>query len=125
MKNFKDVIKILEILLGENGCPWDKKQTIFSLKKYLMEEVDELKEEIEKENIEGIKEETGDVLYNLLFLLKVAKIDYKEVFEILTKKLIRRHPHIFGKKKEKDEKDVIRIWKEVKKGEKNKKAPKK
>jgi tetrapyrrole methylase family protein/MazG family protein len=128
MKHSKDFIKLTEIfkkLRGPDGCAWDKKQTNSSLMKYLFEESKELKEAVKKCDIENIKEELGDVLLQVVFHAQIAKengwFDINDVIRYLNSKLIRRHPHVFGKSKAKTEKDIIKQWDEIKKREKTKK----
>ena len=125
MKNSKDFIKLTEIfkkLRGPQGCAWDKKQTNSSLMKYLFEESKELEEAVKKGDIENIKEELGDVLLQVIFHAQIAKengwFDIKDVIRYLNSKLIRRHPHVFGKSKAKTEKEIIKQWSLIKKKEK-------
>lgn len=128
MKNYKDFTKLTDIfkkLRGPDGCAWDKKQTNASLMKYLFEESKELKEAVKKGDIENIKEELGDVLLQVVFHAQIAKengwFDINDVIKYLNAKLIRRHPHVFGKSNAKTEKDIIKQWAEIKKREKTKK----
>lgn len=120
--NFEDLIEIANILLGENGCPWDKKQTYKSLRNYLIEESYELTEAIDEDDFELIKEELGDVLYNIVFISKLAEKDSKftiyEVVDNLCVKLKRRHPHIFSNIKLETEDQVVEQWKKIKMNEK-------
>ncbi|GAB1402159.1 hypothetical protein MASR1M68_10700 [Elusimicrobiota bacterium] len=131
MKNSKDFIKLVDIfkkLRAEDGCAWDKKQTHSSLIKYLFEESNELKTAIKKHDIENIKEELGDVLLQVIFHCQIANenkwFDINDVIKNLNKKLIRRHPHVFGKSKAKTEQEIIKQWAKIKKKEKKlKKQP--
>lgn len=122
MKNFNDLVKLADTLLGPQGCPWDKEQTLDSLKKYILEEANEVVEAIDNKDFENLKEELGDVLFNIVFMSKLAeqskKFDINDVIENVTKKLIRRHPHIFGDKKASSAQEVKDIWSEMKKEEK-------
>lgn len=122
-KGFIKLVNIFKKLRGKNGCVWDKKQTHETLIKYLFEESRELKKAVLKKDVENIKEELGDVLLQVVFHAQIAKenklFDIYDVIEHLNKKLIRRHPHVFGKSKVKTEEDVIKLWKEIKKTEKN------
>ena len=98
------------------------KQTNSSLMKYLFEESKELKEAVKKGDIENIKEELGDVLLQVVFHAQIAKengwFDIDDVIKYLNAKLIRRHPHVFGKSKAKTEKEIIKQWSIIKKKEK-------
>ena len=125
MNNFNDLTNLADILLAPDGCPWDKEQTIQSLKKYIIEEVEEVKQAIEAMDWDNLKEELGDVLYNIIFISKVAEKNKKftidDVIEGIHEKLIRRHPHIFGDEKAKSmtSEDVKKAWNEIKKMEKH------
>ncbi|MCM8803821.1 MAG: hypothetical protein NC833_01020 [Candidatus Omnitrophica bacterium] len=118
---FEDAVKIMEKI--RKKCPWDKKQTNESILKYLKEEIEEFIKEIENKNYEGMKEELGDILWQVLFhsqILKEKKIfTIDQVIDNLCKKMIRRHPHVFENKKIKDEKEVIENWEKIKKIEKS------
>ena len=118
MKTLKNLEEIADILLGKNGCPWDKKQTLNSLKKYLLEETNELIEAIHKKDVKNIKEEIGDLLWQLIFIAKLAKIDINKSIKGIYQKLIRRHPHVFEKKEVKSIEDIKKTWEEIKKKEK-------
>ena len=99
-------------------CPWDKKQTIHTLRQLTIEEVYELADAITKEDWTEIKEELGDVLLHILFYAKIAteqeKFGMDEVVETIKKKLISRHPHIYGDVKVENEEDVKRNWENLK-----------
>ena len=99
---FEELIKIVEKLRGPDGCPWDKEQTSQSLISYLLEETYEVIEAIDEKDWDGLKEELGDLMLNIVFQASIAKED--ELFDIskslnnINEKLIRRHPHVFDKK---------------------------
>ncbi|MCS7181163.1 MAG: hypothetical protein NZ891_07460 [bacterium] len=118
--NFKDLLNIMSKI--RKKCPWDRKQTNKSILKYLKEETKEFVKEVENENYEGMKEELGDILWQVVFhsqILKERKIfTIDDVIDKLCRKMIRRHPHVFGNKKIKDENEVIESWEEIKKREK-------
>ena len=119
---FFKLVDILEKLRGENGCPWDKKQTHQSLMKYLFEESNEYNEAVKKQDYDNMKEELGDVLLQIIFHAQIAKenkwFDIYDVIDGLNKKLIRRHPHVFGKSKAKTPEEITKQWNEIKKAEK-------
>jgi tetrapyrrole methylase family protein / MazG family protein len=104
-------------------CPWDKEQTSKSLKPYLIEEAYEAYEAIESGDNEHMKEELGDLLYQVYAHSEIA--DEKNCFTIddvakgIIEKLIRRHPHVFGEEEVNDKHDVIKNWEIIKKKEKN------
>jgi len=124
---FYDLVEIVRKLRGEKGCPWDKKQTHKSLIKYLKEETEELIKEIEKDNIGGIKDELGDVLLQVVFHTQIEKekenFDIDDVIDNICRKMIRRHPHVFGNLKVKSEEEIEKNWENIKKGEKSRGGP--
>jgi len=124
---FYDLVEIVRKLRGEKGCPWDKKQTHKSLIKHLKEETEELIKEIEKDNIRGIKDELGDVLLQVVFHTQIEKekgnFDIDDVIDSICRKMIRRHPHVFGNLKVKNEKEIEKNWENIKKGEKSRGGP--
>ncbi|MEK6590296.1 MAG: nucleoside triphosphate pyrophosphohydrolase [Nitrospinota bacterium] len=97
---FEDLVKIMERLRGNNGCPWDKEQSRKSLKPYLIEESYEVLEAIDEGKPEKIKEELGDLLFQILFHAQISKdtgeFDINDVIEKIHEKMIRRHPHVFS-----------------------------
>ncbi len=127
MEVFNKLIKILKRLRNPiNGCPWDRKQTLHSLKEYVLEEAYELVEAIEMGSVEKQKEELGDLLLQIIFLSQLHRekghFTIKEVVETINRKLIRRHPHIFGDTTVRTAEDVRKNWEKIKKKEKKKKS---
>src|SRR3954468_23930261 len=90
-------------LRGKNGCPWDREQTHRSLVKYLKEESQETIQAIRKKDYHNLEEELGDLLLQIIFHAQIAqeagRFTIRDVVRGLSKKLVRRHPHVFGKKK--------------------------
>jgi tetrapyrrole methylase family protein/MazG family protein len=121
-KNFSDFVEIMRTLRGENGCPWDRKQTHETLKKNLIEESYEVIEAIEAEDPEWIEEELGDLLLQIVFHGLIEEesgyFDLDDVTNGISTKLIRRHPHIFGDASAETAEDVEKIWAGVKREEK-------
>ncbi|MEW6214462.1 MAG: nucleoside triphosphate pyrophosphohydrolase [Nitrospirota bacterium] len=109
--DFHELLKIMEELRGVKGCSWDKEQTRESLKPFIVEEAYELIEAIEEDNLEKIKEELGDLLFQIVFQCQIAKekneFEISDVIEEIGKKMIKRHPHVFGKADYKTEDEVI------------------
>ena len=99
-------------------CPWDKKQTIHSLRSNTIEELYELVDAIIEEDWKSIKEELGDLLLHILFYTKIAseknEFQLQEVIEGISKKLIHRHPHIYGNVKADTEEQVKLNWEQLK-----------
>ncbi|MBA3958633.1 MAG: MazG family protein [Parachlamydiaceae bacterium] len=123
MNEFQDLIKTTETLLGPNGCPWDREQTMKSTRPCIVEEASELVEAIDSENNQHIQEELGDLFFVVLFLCKLAEKEKRctlhDVLKDLNDKLIRRHPHVFGDAKKIETVDeLLAQWNEIKKKEK-------
>jgi len=119
---FEDLVKIMERLRGNDGCPWDKEQNRKSLKPYLIEETYEVLEAIDEGKPEKIKEELGDLLFQILFHAQISKdmgeFDINDLIEKIHEKMIRRHPHVFDKGSISDAKDALAQWEDIKKREK-------
>ncbi len=122
--NFLRLVKIMDELREQ--CPWDKKQTIHSLRPMTIEELYELTDAITNEDWNNIKEELGDMLLHLLFYSRIAKEENKfllnDVIDAICEKLIVRHPHIYANVKVNDENDVKRNWEKIKLKEGQKKS---
>ena len=119
---FGELVDIMSRLRGPDGCPWDKHQDHETLLKYLFSEAREVKEAVKNNDMENLEEELGDVLLQVVFHSQIARengsFDISGVIRGINKKLIRRHPHVFGNEKLKTPNDVLRRWKEIKKQEK-------
>ena len=120
--NVKPITDVMNTLLGENGCPWDKEQTHESLRKNLLEEAHEVVEASDSNDMVHLKEELGDVLLQVVFHAKLAEqeghFNLNDVVNAITEKMIRRHPHIFADVKADDAETVLTNWEEIKKQEK-------
>ncbi len=99
-------------------CPWDKKQTMESLRHLTFEEVYELSDAIIEGDFEEIKKELGDVLLHIVFYAKIAseqgKFDFNDIVDAISEKLIHRHPHVYGNVVAEDEETVKRNWEQLK-----------
>ncbi len=117
--DFQKLLNIMEKLRGDGGCPWDKEQTRESLKPFIIEEAYELIEAIESGDPEKMKEELGDLLFQIVFQCQVAKerkeFDISDVIEMISKKMVKRHPHVFGEAECRTSAEVIVQWEEQKK----------
>src|SRR5688500_9049859 len=103
--------------LREN-CPWDRKQTIQSLRQMTLEETYELADAITEEDWKGIKEELGDLLLHILFYSRIAREQQQftlgEMIHAISDKLVQRHPHIYGDVSVRDDEEVKRNWEKIK-----------
>ena len=120
--SFKDLVAIMDILLGRDGCPWDRKQTHRTLIKYLREESGEVAAAVRKGDWENLQEELGDVLLQVVFHSALARragrFGIADVIKGINSKLVRRHPHVFGGKKLSTPAQVLVEWKKIKISEK-------
>jgi tetrapyrrole methylase family protein/MazG family protein len=123
---FEDLVALMALLRGENGCPWDREQTHKSIRKNFIEEVYEAAEAIDKEDSPLLKEELGDVLLQVVFHAEIAreegKFSVEDCINGICKKLVLRHPHIFGDVKADTAEAVLVNWDEIKKEEKGQKS---
>ena len=128
MQEFDRLVDIVKRLRAPNGCPWDKKQTLYSLKDAIMEEAAELVDALDNKDIENIKEELGDVLLHVVFHSETASesglFNIEDVAKGINEKLIRRHPHVFKDEHYETAEEVKVRWDKIKEEEnKNKKMP--
>jgi tetrapyrrole methylase family protein/MazG family protein len=118
MTNLKKLIDIMSALRGDKGCPWDKEQTRDSLKPFLLEETYEVLEALDEGSPEKIKEELGDLLFQIIFHCQLARekkeFDISDVIEKISRKMLNRHPHVFGKTKFKSKEHFRKYWEEEK-----------
>lgn len=120
---FEKLKSVVDQLMGENGCPWDRVQTRESLKPYLVEETYETLEALDSNDPEKIKDELGDLLYQILFHSKISELNNEfnidDVVENIHAKMVRRHPHVFKDGQLETPDEVVHQWEEIKKTEKN------
>jgi tetrapyrrole methylase family protein/MazG family protein len=126
-QQFSQLVKILDQLRGEEGCPWDREQTRESLKPFLVEEAYEVLEAIEEGKPIKLKEELGDLLLQVVLHCQIGKeqreFDVEEVLSACIEKLIRRHPHVFsGKKEVMTAQKVLEQWEDLKRRERGSSA---
>lgn len=121
-QDFAKLREIIRTLRGPNGCPWDRKQTHQSLKRYLIEETYEVLEAIDEEDDEHLIEELGDVLLQVMLHAQIGEdegmFSIDDVIRVLAEKMIRRHPHVFSTTEVADADEVVQNWEEIKKREK-------
>lgn len=119
---FTELVRIMKQLRRPGGCPWDREQTMESLRKYIIEEAYELVEAISDGTIADIVEESGDLLLQPVFISEIAQeaglFTIDDVINSINEKLIRRHPHVFGDISVKDSEGVLKNWEKIKRSEK-------
>lgn len=121
-KNLEELISIIRKLRAPDGCPWDREQTHYSLRPNMIEEAYEAVDAIDDNDMKHLKEELGDVLLQVVLHSQIASeegaFDIEDVAQELNKKLIHRHPHIFGNAKIDNSDDVLQAWDKLKAEEK-------
>ena len=124
--NFYDLVEIVKILRGEDGCPWDREQTHKTIRDDLIEETYEVIEAIDTNNKELMQEELGDVLLQVLMHSDMARTDgwftIDDVANDISAKLIVRHPHVFGDVTVSSTEDVLTNWDAIKRNTKKQKT---
>lgn len=119
---YQELLGIVAELRSDHGCPWDRKQTHESMIKCLREESEEVIEAIEKQDDENLCEELGDVMLQVLMHSQIAaeenRFTIEDVVDMLAKKLVRRHPHVFGDQKALTAEEGLASWNAVKAREK-------
>lgn len=114
----EDYIRIIEILRSENGCPWDRVQTHESIRKNLIEEALEAAEAIDERDPEHLREELGDLLMQVVFHAQIEReqgsFDFGDVCDASCRKLLARHPHVFGELKAENTDQALIAWEEAK-----------
>jgi len=123
-ERFERAVSIMARLRGPGGCPWDREQTFDSIKPYTLEEAYEVLEAIDNRDWDELTGELGDLLLQVLFYAQMAKdqgtFSIDEVLDRLSKKLVDRHPHVFGDVKAETSSEVLRNWEALKAEEKRK-----
>lgn len=128
-KKFEELVDIMCTLRSEGGCPWDRAQSIQDLKQYLLEETYEVLQALDEENVPAIREELGDLLFQIVFLSQVLqeqnRLNLLEVIEHLLEKMVGRHPHVFGEAKAGSPDEALANWEAMKKQQAYEKSGKK
>ena len=124
--NIEDLLEIMRILRAPGGCPWDAEQNHESIKKNFIEETYEVIEAVNKQDVELLKEELGDVLLQVVFhtIMEEEKNSFvfNDVTDGICKKLIERHPHVFGEVSVSGTEDVLTNWDAIKRNSKKQKT---
>ncbi len=118
----EDLLRILEVLRGPGGCPWDREQTHRSIRRNMLEEAYEVAEAIDEDDPAHLKEELGDVLLQVVFHARMAQeaglFSFNDVVDGICKKLVFRHPHVFGTADARDSDMALVAWEAQKREEK-------
>lgn len=121
--NTDDLIKIVKLLRAPDGCPWDRVQTHQTIRGNVLEEAYEVADAIDNNDDSALLEETGDLLLQVVFHAVMAEerhaFDYDDIADAICKKLLFRHPHVFGDVNAKDKQQALSTWESMKKKEKN------
>lgn len=130
MQPSKDIAELLKLMAAlrhpETGCPWDVKQNFETIKPYTIEEAYEVADAIERQDLEDLKDELGDLLFQVVFHAQMAEeagaFSFGDVVEAITTKMIRRHPHVFARSEVNTPEAVKLQWAEIKAAEKKDRA---
>jgi ATP diphosphatase len=130
MQPFRDIARLIEIMARlrtpETGCPWDLKQNFATIAPYTIEEAYEVADAIARSDMEGLKDELGDLLLQVVFHARMAEeakhFAFEDVVLAITEKLIRRHPHVFGAERNLSPDEVKALWEKIKAEERKEKA---
>ena len=126
-EKFEELMRIMAALRAPDGCPWDREQTHASLTPTFVEEVYEFIDAVEENDSEMMKEELGDLCLHIVFQAQIAQeqgeFSMADALEEINKKLVRRHPHVFGDVKVEHAGEVLQNWEKIKKEEKGHSRP--
>lgn len=121
-ESLSELVELMTTLLGPNGCPWDREQTLESLRQYVIEEAHEVVDAIDRGKPEMLREELGDLLLQVVFQTALTErhgwFGIDDVVEAISEKLIRRHPWVFGDEQVADASGAINSWEAIKAKEK-------
>ena len=121
-EKFAHFVVVVEQLRSSSGCPWDRKQSAASLKRYLLEETRELLEAIDSGDQLHVMEEAGDLLYIIVLLAQISaeegRFAVEDIVDAISAKMVRRHPHVFSGKTAGSETELRENWLQIKKREK-------
>lgn len=120
---FEELVAIMARLRAPDGCPWDREQTMRDLARYIREEADEVVEAIESGDSAAIRDELGDLFFNILHAARIAEeegaFDIADVVRGSRDKIVRRHPHVFGDAEARTKEEVLAHWNRIKQQEKS------
>lgn len=115
---FTELVEIMARLRAPDGCPWDREQTLETLARYIREEADEVDQAVARGDLASVADELGDVLFNVVHAARIAEeqgaFTIREVVEGACRKIVRRHPHVFGDATASTTEEVLEHWNRVK-----------
>jgi len=118
---FDELVAVMNRLRDPGGCPWDREQTLSSVTAYLLEEAYEVVEAAGAADGDGLREELGDLLFQIVFMARLGRekswFDLDDVCRSVVEKMVRRHPHVFGDREVSGSDEVVRNWEAIKSGE--------
>jgi tetrapyrrole methylase family protein/MazG family protein/ATP diphosphatase len=121
-QTYPSLVLLMQRLLAEDGCPWDREQSFASLRRYVLEEACEVIDAIDKDDREELKDELGDLALQVVFLAELARREGSfgpdDVIRAIVEKLVRRHPHVFGDVQVSGADEVLQNWEAIKAREK-------
>src|SRR5579864_4036166 len=117
-RSFEELVSLMLTLRGPNGCPWDRQQTLGSLKPFIIEESYEVVDAIDRDDRQSLQEELGDFLLQAVFVAEITREDgsfgIEDAITSIYDKLVRRHPHVFGDVEAHDAEEVLVNWEKLK-----------
>ena len=120
-RKFEELVLLMEKLRAPDGCPWDREQTYKTIAAHTLEETHEVLDAIDREDYDGLCEELGDLLLQVLFYSQIAseekRFEIGDVVEAISRKLVHRHPHVFGEAKVSGAGEVLKQWEKLKESE--------
>ena len=124
MKNIQKLLEVMEQLRDpQSGCPWDVEQDFASIAPYTIEEAYEVADAIARGNLHDLRDELGDLLLQVVFHARMAEeageFDFEDVAGVIADKMLRRHPHVFGSKEQKETGKVAGSWEAIKEEERS------
>jgi MazG family protein len=123
-RSFEELVQLMTRLRGPGGCPWDRDQTLETLKPFIIEESYEVVDAIDRGDRRALAEELGDFLLQAVFVAEIARqegsFDIGDAITAIHEKLVRRHPHVFGDVEAKDAEQVLVNWEKLKNEERKK-----
>ena len=127
MKNMRELLEIMAALRApETGCPWDIKQTFESIVPFTLEEAYEVADSIERGQMDELKDELGDLLFQVVFYAQLAReqslFEFDDIVAAINDKLVRRHPHVFAEAEYKDDETLNEAWENTKSSERDQRS---